>query len=106
MPTTQTTKSKDTVKKGGSVMSDINKLVVPFGLVLAERGLRKLSKDDASKAKKEKKDKVSDGQKAAVGGAKKAAKGKKPSKKVGGAVNFNNEFDKLSSEIEKFLAKY
>ena len=102
------TKSQKSDKKGGSLMSDVNKLVVPFGILLAERGLQNMMKKDKtakpSKAvvpskkavKPAKKGKLPPGRKAAVGG----------SKSTTGAKNLNNEFTKLTSEIEAFLSKY
>lgn len=101
------TKSKNVTKPvnklGGSIMDDINKLAVPFGLLLAEKGLSKL----ASAEKKEKKVSASKsktvGRKAAVGGT----TNMKMTQKAGsGSKNFTNEFSKLSNDIQNFLSAY
>lgn len=102
---------KVAAKKGGSIMKDVQNLAVPFGILLAKQGLDKLVKKSESDKKKptKKGGEVSEGQKAAVGGAKKAkALVKKPkvAPKKGGALKLQQEFDKLSKEIESFLAKY
>jgi hypothetical protein len=90
-------------KKGGMIMEDVNKLVVPFGILLAEKGLSNMMKKDkkAAKATKAKtvkptKGKLNQNKKAAVGG----------SIATSGSKNINNEFSKLSTEIEHFLSKY
>lgn len=94
MPTT-------TVKKGGSLINDVNKLVVPFGLLLAQKGLSNMVKKD----KKESKKSLEANKKAAVGG--KVPKKTKVSKKGGsGANNLTTEFSKLSNDIKLFLDKY
>jgi hypothetical protein len=85
---------------GGSVMDDVNKLVVPFGLLLAEKGLSKMAKKD----KKTSSSSASASRKAAVGGKTKGKKGGNLSST--GKKNLTHEFTKLSSEIETFLAKY
>jgi hypothetical protein len=102
---------KVATKKGGSIMKDVSNLAVPFGILLAKQGLDKLVKKSESDKKKpaKKGGEVSEGQKAAVGGAKKAkAPAKKPqvAPKKGGALKLQQEFDKLSKEIESFLSKY
>lgn len=103
MSTTKTT------KKGGALMNDVKNIVVPFGLILAEKGLRQLSKDDKKSKKEALKSEIKDGQKAAVGGKKAAKKPvKKDTKKKGGSPvqSLHNEFSKLSNEIDNFLAKH
>jgi hypothetical protein len=86
-------------KKGGMIMDDVNKLVVPFGLLLAEKGLSNMMKKDKKTAKTTtaaaKKTTVKQNRKAAVGGANSS-----------GSKKLTNEFSKLSSEIEHFLSKY
>jgi hypothetical protein len=79
---------KKPVKKGGMLMDDVNKLVVPFGLLLAERGLSNMMKQE----KKQPKAKV--------------PKKKKTSGGSLGTKNLSSEFKKLSSEIETFLSQY
>jgi hypothetical protein len=88
-------------KKGGMVMDDISKLVVPFGILLAERSLSKMIKSDKKTANA-----LDNNRKAAAGGSKTASKTKTSSKKGGGATNLMKEFDKLSTSIESFLSKY
>jgi len=92
--------STNKTKKGGSVMSDLNKLVVPFGLILAERSLSKMSKSEKKTTGKATVDKLEMNKKAAVGGK------KTPKQSKGGAAKLTTEFNKLSSEIEHFLSKY
>jgi hypothetical protein len=105
------TKTKSS-KNGGALLNDVQNLVVPFGLILAEKGLRQLAKDSKKKVAKTE---IKEGQKAAVGGvpAKKGKKkptegAKKVNKKKGGSAveSLHNEFSKLSNEIDNFLAKH
>lgn len=93
------TKTDKKGKKGGTVMGDVSKLVVPFGILLAEKSLNKLMKA-TPKAESAPVDVMPESRKAAVGGKKKTAK------KGGGSTNLMKEFNKLSGEIEKFLAKH
>ena len=102
--TTQKNKPKATKKNpnGGALVGDISKLVVPFGIVLAEKGLKTLIKDDKKSAKATKATKqntTATNRKAAVGGKRKGGASS-------GAKNLSQEFDALSSEIEKFLNNF
>lgn len=101
---------KTAPKKGGSIIKDVQNLAVPFGIILAKKGLDKFMKSSKKSAAAEEKSKVSAGQKAAVGGAKKAkkpaTKDAKKAPKKGGAMQLQQEFNKLSQEIESFLSKY
>jgi hypothetical protein len=95
--TNTNTNTNARTKKGGMIMDDVNKLVVPFGLLLAEKGLTNMMKKDKKTAKtaSAKKTTVKQNRKAAVGGANSS-----------GSKKLTNEFSKLSSEIEHFLSKY
>jgi hypothetical protein len=97
------TNKATTSKKGGMVMDDISKLVVPFGILLAERSLSKMIKSDKKTANT-----LDSNRKAAAGGSasKATSKTKTSSKKGGGATNLTKEFNKLSTSIESFLSKY
>lgn len=94
---------KSAKKQGGSIMDDVNKLVVPFGLLLAERSLDKMVKKETKKTSSTKKTTVAENRKAAVGGAKKSTKKQKAGS---GSTNISNEFNKLSNEIKDFLSAY
>lgn len=94
----------NTKKSGGMFMDDVNKVMVPFGLLLAEKGLSNLMKKDKSKKSPSKKSSVEENKKAAVGGKSKGSKGKKGGNN--GTSNLANEFEKLSHQIELFLNKY
>jgi len=95
--------------RGGSLVNDVNKLVVPFGLLLAQRGLSKMvegskkkpAKEPVKEAKKEnaakKKNALNKNKRAAVGGN---------ANSTTGSRKLVDEFNQLSNEIEKFLAKY
>ena len=93
-----------TTKKGGSLIDDVNKLVVPFGLLLAEKGISKMMKKDKKDKKTAAVSNINENKKAAVGGK----KAKKPSKggATTGSQNLVSEFNQLSNEIEAFLSKY
>jgi hypothetical protein len=86
-----TTKSKDNKKpaKGGAILEDVSKLVVPFS--------KAIKKDADAKKEKDSKD--------TVGGAKKTRKAKS-TKGGSGKTSLMNEFDQLSADITKFLSKY
>lgn len=104
------TPKKAAPKKGGSIIKDVQNLAVPFGIILAKKGLDKFMKSSKKSVAAEEKSKVSAGQKAAEGGAKKAkkpaTKEAKKTPKKGGAIQLQQEFNKLSQEIESFLSKY
>jgi hypothetical protein len=91
-----------TTKKGGALSDDVSKLVVPFGLLLAERGLNKMMK----KEKKATKSSVEENKKAAVGGKKTKKTTKGGSGPSNGSQKLVHEFNQLSTEIENFLSKY
>ena len=105
-----------TKKKGGGLVDDVNNLAVPFGLLLAERGLSNLMKKSNPTKKKAASDAAAldNNKRAAVGGAKatkttkakKTTKGGSPMESTVGSKKLVDEFSKLSSEIETFLAKY
>lgn len=60
---------------GGSLASDMSKLAVPFGILLAQKGLGSVAKKEKATATSAKKAASAPaGQKAAVGGAKKNQK--------------------------------
>ncbi len=88
---TKAVKNPKNPKKGGNVMQDLQNLAVPFGILLAKKGL------DSVVSKESKKTKSS------------PAKPVKKTSKKGGTVGSNNlekEFSDLSNQIEKFLNKY
>ena len=93
--------------KGGSLVSDVNKLVVPFGLLLAERGLNKMMKNEKKTAKKDSSS-LDSNKRAAVGGKKSKSTKKGGSSPLNstGSKKLVDEFNKLSNEIETFLSKY
>lgn len=100
---------KQPAKKGGMFMEDLNKLAVPFGILLAERGLNKMLKEDkkAPKASSKKPSAASateTNRKVAVGGKKTTKKAQKGGDT--GASKLVSEMNKLSGEIEHFLAKW
>jgi len=74
-------------KHGGNIVQDLQKLAVPFAILVAKKGL------DAAVEKTNQKSTV------------------KPTKKTGGSNTagkrkVRGEMDKLSNEIEKYLNKY
>ena len=89
---------------GGNIVSDLNKLAVPFGLIVAERGLKKLMKKDTNTAAVVAKS--SPARKAAVGGKKSKGGSSELLNSSTGSKKFVNEINKLTSDIESFLAKY
>ena len=97
----KTTDKAKRVKKGGNVVQDLQNLAVPFGILLAKKGLDSIVSKDAAKSKKEPKE-------GAKGGSTAAKKPKKVAKKGGtvGSKNLEKEFTDLSNQIEKFLNKY
>lgn len=93
--------------KGGALIDDVGKLVVPFGLLLAEKGLRELTAKSSLKNEDIESSTLSPSKTA----SKKNVVGGKPkqTQKRGntlGSRNLAAEFDKLSSDIEHFLQKY
>jgi hypothetical protein len=93
--------------KGGSLVDDVNKLVVPFGLLLAERGLSKMMKNDKKNGAKHTSPMLENNKRAAVGGkTKKASATKKGGATSSGSKKLVSEFNQLTDEIEKFLSKY
>ena len=85
-------KAASAPKQGGNIAQDIQRLAVPFGILLAKKGL-----DMA----------VEKNKKTAAGGKKEAAAAK-PAPKSGGSrkKSLRNEMDELSNEIEQYLNKY
>lgn len=92
--------------RGGSLVNDVNKLVVPFGLLLAQRGLSKMVEGSKKKPVKEaKKENPAKKGKNALNKNKRAAVGGNANSTTG-SRKLVDEFNQLSNEIEKFLAKY
>lgn len=101
------TGGKRRTKKGGALMDDVQKLAVPFAILLAKQGLdmaynkkgtkTSTSKSTTSKTKLTKGRKVS----AAGGDCQSCNKNKK-----GGATDIKDRFAKLSKQIDDFLKKY
>ena len=93
-------KSSTPIKhKGGNMLKDLQNLAVPFGILLAKKGI------DAAIEKK------TDETKANAAQTKKnnASQTKNNTSKSGGAAkakNLRKEMDALSNEIERFLKKY
>ncbi len=83
-------KAASAPKQGGNMTQDIQRLAVPFGILLAKKGL----------------DMAVEKNKKATGGKKEAAA--KPAPKSGGSrkKSLRNEMDDLSNEIEQYLNKY
>ncbi len=82
-------KAASAPKHGGNMAQDIQRLAVPFGILLAKKGL------DMAVEKSKK-------------GGKKEAAAAKPAPKSGGSrkKSLRNEMDDLSNEIEQYLNKY
>lgn len=86
--------SKSGSKKGGSLASEVQKLAVPFAILLAKEGL-----DAATKKSKKSAKEIS-----AKVPSKKGGDCGSSCKKSGGEVK--NRFEKLSQDIDNFLKKY
>lgn len=81
-----------TPKHGGNIAQDVQRLAVPFGILLAKKGL----------------DMVVEKNKKTAAAAKKEAAPAKAAPKSGGSrkKSLRNEMDDLSNEIERYLSKY
>lgn len=89
----QTKKTAVTAKHGGNIMQDIQKLAVPFGILLAKKGLdAAISKDTKKNAKANANANTNTNTKAKTGGSK--------------AKMVRKDMDNLSNEIERYLSKY
>jgi hypothetical protein len=100
MPTQ--TGGKKRTKKGGALMDDVQKLAVPFAILLAKQGLdMAYHKKEKKTSTKSTKSKITTGRKASVAGGDCQSCNKK-----GGAADIKNRFAKLSKQIDDFLKKY
>lgn len=99
-------KSKSAQKQGGAIVQDLQNLAVPFGILLAKKGLDMAVEKKANNAKPAQAQNASQTAKANNAPAQTAKNTKQNAKSGGAAKSVRKEMDALSNEIERYLKKY